>query len=145
MLPANGYLVRTDLNLMISQDENQITRLREALAEVSEEYDYCICDCGRLFDMVVVNILIASELIIAPVKVGGYENEAINSLCEQVTDLQEMNPELKIKGILTMRQKNKTSLEFEEYLKTVSGLDMFETPVRRSIMAEKATDRKSVV
>ncbi len=107
MLPANGYLVRTDLNLMISQDENQITRLREALAEVSEEYDYCICDCGRLFDMVVVNILIASELIIAPVKVGGYENEAINSLCEQVTDLQEMNPELKIKGILTMRQKNK--------------------------------------
>ena len=45
MLPANGYLVRTDLNLMISQDENQITRLREALAEVSEEYDYCICDC----------------------------------------------------------------------------------------------------
>lgn len=139
MLPANGYLVRTDLNLMISQDENQITRLREALAEVSEEYDYCICDCGRLFDMVVVNILIASELIIAPVKVGGYENEAINSLCEQVTDLQEMNPELKIKGILTMRQKNKTSLEFEEYLKKVSELDMFETPVRRSIMAEKAT------
>lgn len=145
MLPANGYLVRTDLNLMISQDENQITRLREALAEVSEEYDYCICDCGRLFDMVVVNILIASELIIAPVKVGGYENEAINSLCEQVTDLQEMNPELKIKGILTMRQKNKTSLEFEEYLKTVSGLDMFETPVRRSIMAEKATIAMTVL
>ncbi len=138
MLPANGYLVRTDLNLMLSQEENQITRLKEALKEVSGYYDYCICDCGRLFDMVVLNILIASELIIAPVKVGGYENEAINNLCEQVTDLKEINPELKVKGLLTMRQKNKTSLEFEEWLRTVSSLDMFTAPVRRSVMVEKA-------
>lgn len=139
MVPANGYLVRTDLNLMLSQEENQITRLKEALAEVENEYDYCICDCGRLFDMVVVNILIASGLVIAPVKVGGYENEAVNSLIGQVADLQQVNPELKVKGILTMRQKNKTSLEFEEYLHTASGLEMFKTPVRRSIVAEKAT------
>lgn len=111
IIPANGYLVRTDLKLMMSQEENQITRLTEALAEVSKEYDYCICDCGRLFDMVVVNILIAAELIIAPVKVGGYENEAINNLCDQVKDLQDINPELKVKGILTMRQKKKNRKE----------------------------------
>lgn len=145
LIPANGYLVRTDLNLMLSQEENQITRLKEALAEVSEEYDYCICDCGRLFDMVVINILIAAELIIAPVKVGGYENEAVNSLREQVADLQEINPGLKVKGILTMRQKNKTSLEFEEWLRTSSGLDMFATPVRRSVLAEKATIAMTVL
>lgn len=145
LIPANGYLVRTDLNLMLSQEENQITRLKEALAEVSEEYDYCICDCGRLFDMVVINILIAAELIIAPVKVGGYENEAVNSLRGQVADLQEINPGLKVKGILTMRQKNKTSLEFEEWLRTSSGLDMFATPVRRSVLAEKATIAMTVL
>lgn len=139
IIPANGYLVRTDLNLMLSQEDNQITRLKEALAEVSGDYDYCICDCGRLFDMVVVNILIASELIVAPVKVGGYENEAINSLCEQVTDLLEINPGLRVKGLLTMRQKNKTSLEFEEWLRTASGLDMFAAPIRRSVMVEKAS------
>ena len=138
MIPANGYLVKTDLSLMLSQEENQITRLKEALAEVSGDYDYCICDCGRLFDMVVVNILIASDLIIAPVKVGGYENEAINNLCEQVMDLKGINPGLEVKGLLTMRQKNKTSLEFEEWLRTVSGMDMFSAPVRRSIMVEKA-------
>ena len=43
-----------------------------------------------------------------------------------------------VKGLLTMRQKNKTSLEFEEWLRTVSGMDMFSVPVRRSIMVEKA-------
>ena len=145
IIPANGYLVRTDLNLMMSKEDNQITRLKEALAEVSGDYDYCICDCGRLFDMTVINIMIASELIIAPVKVGGYENEAINSLCEQMTDLREINPELKVKGLLTMRQKNKTSLEFEEWLRTASDLDMFSAPIRRSVMVEKASIAMTVL
>ena len=110
-----------------------------------EAYDYCICDCGRLLDMVVINILLAAELVIAPVKVGGYENEAIHNLQEQVDDLREINPELRIKGLVTMRQKNKTSLDFEEWMKTSSGFDMFVTPIRRSIVAEKASMRMAVL
>lgn len=89
--------------------------------------------------MVVINILLASMLVIAPVKVGGYENEAIHNLQEQVDDLREINPDLRIKGLLTMRQKNKTSLEFEKWLKETSGFDVFDTVIRRSIVAEKAT------
>lgn len=38
-----------------------------------------------------------------------------------------------------MRQKNKTSLDTEEWLKTSSGHDMFVTPVRRTIVAERAS------
>jgi chromosome partitioning protein len=40
---------------------------------------------------------------------------------------------------MTMKQKNKTSLEFEEWLKTSSGFDMFRTAIRRSIVVEKAS------
>lgn len=139
IITANGYLMKTDMNLLMIQEANQVTRLREALEEVSGAYDYCICDCGRLFDMVVINILIAADVVIAPVKVGGYENEAVHNLEEQIEDLRVFNQKLKIKGIMTMRQKNKTSLEFEEWLRKESGFDMFTTPVRRSIVAEKAT------
>lgn len=145
IIPANGYLMKTDMNLLLKSEDNQVTRLREALEEVSDAYDYCVCDCGRLLDMVVINILIAAELIIAPVKVGGYENEAIHNLQEQVDDLREINPELRIKGLVTMRQKNKTSLDFEEWMKTSSGFDMFVTPIRRSIVAEKASMRMAVL
>lgn len=31
-------------------EDNQVTRLREALEEVADAYDYCICDCGRLLE-----------------------------------------------------------------------------------------------
>lgn len=64
---------------------------------------------------------------------------AINSLAEQIENMREINPDLTIKAVCTMRQKNKTSLEFEEWLKEQSGFDVFVTPVRRSIIAEKAT------
>lgn len=139
IIPANGYLMRTDMFLLMKQEENQVTRLRDALNEVENAYDYCICDCGRLLDMIVINILLAAELIIAPVKVGGYENDALYNLAEQVEDLRRMNPDLRIKAIMTMRQKNKTSLDFEEWLRTESGFDIFKTPIRRSIIAEKAS------
>nr|DAY50212.1 MAG TPA: ParA [Caudoviricetes sp.] len=139
IIPANGYLMQTDMNLLMKSAENQIFRLRDALAEVADAYDYCICDCGRLFDMVVVNILMAAEMVIVPVKVGGYEIRAITNLSEQIEDLRQINPELRIKAILTMRQKNKTSLDFEDWLKNSSGFDTFVTPVRRSVIAERAT------
>lgn len=125
--------------ILLKSEDNQVTRLREALEEVSDAYDYCVCDCGRLLDMVVINILIAAELIIAPVKVGGYEIEALQNLEEQIEDLRDINPDLRIKALMTMRQKNKTSLEVEEWLKAESGFDMFVTPIRRSIIAEKST------
>lgn len=139
IIPANGYLMRTDMNLLIKEDGNQIFRMRDALVEIADAYDYCICDCGRLFDMVVINILIASELVIVPAKVGGYEVRALNSIVEQIEDLRQLNPKIRIKAIMTMRQKNKTSLDFEQWLKKESGMDVFSTSIRRSIIAEKAT------
>lgn len=139
IIPANGYLMKTDMNLLLKQEEDQVTRLKEELKEVYNVYDYCICDCGRLLDMVVINIILAAELIVAPVKVGGYEIEALQNLEEQVDDLRDINPDIRIKGLMTMRQKNKTSLEVEEWLKNESGFDMFNTPIRRSIVAEKST------
>lgn len=139
IITANGYLMQTDMSLRLEREKTQIERLREMLKEIDSLYDYCICDCGRLLDMVVINVLIAAEMVIAPVKLGGFENEAIYNLQEQLDDLCVLNDKLHIKGIITMRQKNKTTLEFENWMKEQSGFEMYETPVRRSIVVEKAS------
>ncbi len=138
IVPANGYLMQTDMNLLMKTEENQIFRIRDALEEIRDAYDYCICDCGRLFDMVVINILMAAGLVIVPVKVGGYEVRAVMSMAEQIEELKHINPALRIKTLLTMRQKNKTSLDFEEWLRETSGFAMFSIPVRRSVIVERA-------
>lgn len=142
IIPGNGYLMQTDMNLLQEKEENQVNRLRTALEEVQGDYDFCICDCGRLFDMVVINILLASDLIIAPVKVGGFEVAALAALTEQVEDLKRLSPDyehIRVKAVMTMRQKNLTTLDAEEWLRNTSGFDMYTTPIRRSIQTEKAS------
>lgn len=139
IIPANEYLTQTDTNLTLKQEENQVTRLRDALTEVSDAYDYCVCDCGRLFDMVVINILLSASLVIAPVKIGGFENEALHNLEEQVEDMKKVNTDMEIRVIMTMRQKNKTSMEMETWLRGEYGRNMFVTPVKRSVIVEKSS------
>lgn len=139
IVTANGYLTQTEKKISLEEKKTQVDRLKEVLKEVDSLYDYCICDCGRLIDMVVINALMAAEMVIAPVKLGGFENEAIYNLEEQINELSELGARTRIKGIITMRQKNKTTMEFEQWMKEQSGFEMFETPVRRSIVVEKAS------
>lgn len=139
IIPGNGYLTMTDVKLLRESDSDQVRRLKNALEPVAAAYDYCICDCGRLIDMVVLNVLVAADMIIAPVKVGGFEITALDSLREAVEDLKEINPGIKIKALMTIRRKNKTSLEFEDWLKNDSGIDVFVQPIRQSVIAERAS------
>lgn len=139
IITANGYLMRTNMNLLLNEKEDQILRFAAAMLEVQEAYDYCIVDCGLLMDMTVTNVLIATDLVILPVKIGGFEIEAITNMDEQLEDLRSLNPKIHMKILMTMRQKNQTSLQVEEWLKASSGQECFNTAVRRSIMAEKAT------
>ena len=38
IIPANGYLMKTDMNLLLKSEDNQVTRLREALEEVADAW-----------------------------------------------------------------------------------------------------------
>lgn len=116
IIPANGYLMRTNMQLLLNEKEDQIIRFAAAMLEVQDAYDYCIVDCGLLMDMTVTNVLVATDLLILPVKVGGFEVEAIANMAEQVEDLRGMNENIRIKVLMTMRQKNQTSLQVEQWL-----------------------------
>ena len=133
IIPANGYLMRTNMQLLLNEKEDQIARFAAAMLEVQEAYDYCIVDCGLLMDMTVTNVLVAADLVIVPVKIGGFELE------EQLEDLRSLNDRIRMKVLMTMRQKNKTSLQVQEWLNVSSGQECFATAIRRSIIAEKAT------
>lgn len=124
IIPANGFLMRTNMTLLLLEQDNQILRFKMAMEEIQDRYDYCIVDCGLLMDMTVTNVLVAADLVILPVKVGGFEIEAIVNMEEQLEDLRGFNPDIRMKLLMTMRQKNMTSLQVEEWLKAVirSGL-----------------------
>lgn len=137
IIPANGYLMRTNMNLMLTEQQNQVTRFTTAMEEVKEAYDYCIVDCGLLMDMTVTNVLTAADMLIEPVKVGGFEVEAALNTNEQIKTLRALNPGIKTKVLLTMQQKNKTTAQVKEW--AAAEFNCFDTAVRRSVVAEKST------
>ncbi|WP_300801344.1 ParA family protein [uncultured Acetatifactor sp.] len=139
IIPANGYLMRTNMQLLLQEKEDQVMRFRAAMEEVEDAYDCCIVDCGLLMDMAVTNVLVAADIVVVPVKIGGFEISAINNMAEQLEDLRSINSGIRMKLLMTMRQKNQTSLQVERWLKEASGYGCFRTAVRRSIVAEKAT------
>ena len=139
IIPANGYLMRTNMRLLMEEGGDQILRFSAAVNEARTVYDYCIVDCGLLMDMTVTNVLAAADLVIAPVKIGGFEIEAADNMNTQIDSLRSVNPDIRMKVLLTMRQGNRTTAQIEEWLRESSGHDCFATAVRRSIMAEKST------
>lgn len=139
IITANSYVMKTNNNLLLETEADQICRLRNALEEVKEDYDFVICDCGLLMDMTVINIMVASDLVIAPVKVGGFEIDAIGKMQDQINELKQINSDLHMKILFTMKQGNKTTRDTEEWLKNISGYPVYKTAIRRSVVVEKST------
>ena len=139
IIPANGYLMRTNMQLLMEESENQILRFAAAMNEARTVYDYCIVDCGLLMDMTVTNVLAAADLVIVPVKIGGIEIDAADNMCMQLNSFKSVNPDIKMKVLMTMRQGNQTTAQIEQWLRKSSGHSCFKAAVRRSIMAEKST------
>lgn len=139
IVTANGNLMLTNIRISRNEQDNQINRFKMAMKEAEETYDYVVCDCGLLLDMTVLNIIVAADLLIAPVIYGGDEIEALERIREQLTELQEFNIDLKLKVLMTMRQNNKRNDELENWLKVQSGFEVFKTSIRRSVIAGDST------
>lgn len=141
VIPANGYLMDTNMEIAADEQHDQVRRLRDALenSHVAAAYDYVVIDCGLLLDMTVLNALVAADLVVVPVKVGGFEAQALQRIAEQAGQLRALNPHLELRSFMTMRAKNRSAEEFEAWLKSYDQVQAFQTTVSRSVMVERAS------
>lgn len=136
IIPSNMWLMKANAEMLHSED-NQIDRIEKMLKKevINKKYDYAICDCGLLLDITVINVVKAADLLIIPAKAGGYGIEAVENMIEQTKGLHEGQ---QIKILMTMKTGNKTNKETAQWLKETYKDKMFNTEVRRSVVAEKA-------
>lgn len=148
IIPANMYLMQANAEIMQDSENEQLHILDKAirylekpgeLPTIGTPYDIVIFDCALGLDMTVLNAVIASDLVIAPVPFGGYEIDGLQQLKEQLEDLKTIKPDLRLKALFTMKQGNKANDEFEQWLHESSGYDVFDTAIRRSVIVQKAT------
>lgn len=90
IVTANMWLMKANAKILNSE-ENQIDRIENMLKTecIHSKYDYVICDCGLLLDITVINVIKAADMLIIPVKAGGYGIKAVENMIDQTKGLHE--------------------------------------------------------
>jgi len=99
ILPGNGDLTAAEVALM--EMPNRERKLRDALADVRDQYDYILIDCPPSLNMLTLNALVAANSVMIPMQCEYYALEGLSALMETVESIRSsVNPDLQIEGLL---------------------------------------------
>lgn len=140
LIPANMTLLRANKEILLDVSRPQQTRLRKALKSIVNDYDYVVIDNAPDLNMSVINALVASQDVIIPIKIDKFAFDGLDILTEQIEEVKEFNPDIRITGcLITMFQKNSVNLQGEEYLRSNLGLPVFKTIIRKTVRVDETT------
>ena len=109
MIPATIQLAGAEIELVptISRE----VRLKRALDEVVDQYDYIIIDCPPSLGLLTLNALTAADAVLIPVQCEYYALEGLSQLLSTVRIVQKhLNQDLKIEGVLLTMFDARTNL-----------------------------------
>jgi chromosome partitioning protein len=134
IIPSNIDLIGAEIELVPFPDREM--RLRNALKEVREEFDFLIIDCPPSLGLITVNSLTASDSVLVPLQCEYYPMEGLSQLLKTIELIKNnLNPWLKIEGILlTMFDKrNNISHQVTEEVRKHFGPMVFNTVIPRNV------------
>lgn len=139
LFPANINLVGAEVE-MISMDRKDF-RMRDAIYELKDEYDFVIIDCAPSLGQLTVNSLVAADSVIIPVQCEYFALEGLGQLLNTVRIIQNaMNPNLTIEGILLTMYDSRLKLAnavVEDVQQHCKGI-VFNTIIARNIRLSEA-------
>lgn len=138
VVAASAALMDANMDVAADTVNDQVHRLQERLAAVSDAYKYAVIDCGLLLDMAVLNALVAADLWIVPVKPGGFEVDGLLRVHEQLEELRQLNDGLELWVLPVMFGKSNAHKAVMAHLHTLGHRVTLAT-IRRSVIAESYT------
>ena len=103
---ANVSVISSTLGLAgaeveLTSEDDRAYRLKNALAELADEYDYVLIDCPPSLSLLTINALCAADSVLIPLQCEFYSLEGLTQLIESVRRIKKnYNPELDIQGIV---------------------------------------------
>jgi chromosome partitioning protein len=99
IVPSSISLVGAEVELVTMMARE--TRLKTALAQIHDDYEYIIIDCPPSLGLLTINTLTAADSIIIPIQCEYYAMEGLGQLMSTINLVQEnLNPGLRIEGVL---------------------------------------------
>lgn len=139
VVPATISLAGAEIELVsiISRE----LRLKRALAEVKDKYDYIIIDCPPSLGLLTLNSLTASDSVIIAVQCEYYALEGLSQLLNTVRLVQKhLNADLKIEGVLLTMLDARTNLGIQviEEVKKYFKEKVYRTVIPRNVRLSEA-------
>ena len=116
-------------------------KLRRALEEVRDEYDYVLIDCPPSLGLLTVNGLAAADDVIVPIQCEYYALEGLSQLIRNVTLVRtNLNPKLDVRGIVLTMYDARTKLadQVEQEVREHFGRRVYQTVVPRTVRLSEA-------
>lgn len=139
ILPTNSDLAAAEAHLL--SEENKESRLKEALAELKQEFDYIFIDCPPSLSILTVNALVAANSVMIPMQCEFYALEGLKALLTTIEQITEyVNPDLHIEGLLrTMYDpRNRLAVEVSNQLHEHFGDKVYRTAIPRNVRLAEA-------
>ena len=99
LVPSHQRLVGAEIELvgMMARE----LRLRKAIEDIRQEYDYVLIDCPPSLGLLTVNALAAADSVLIPVQCEYYALEGLSQLLNAIELVQKnLNEHLAIEGVL---------------------------------------------
>ena len=145
--PANINLSGVEIELAGIVGREMV--LKDAVEQISEQYDYILIDCPPSLSLLTVNALTVANEVIIPVQTEFFALEGMGKLFNTVDVVKKrLNRELKITGILPTMFDGRTNLSREviEKIKEYFGDKVYSTSIRKNIkLAEASSHGKPIL
>jgi chromosome partitioning protein len=139
VIPANIQLSGCSVEL-VEADEREFV-MKNALAELRDNYDYILIDCPPSLELLTVNALVAADSVLVPVQCEYFALEGIKDLLTTVEMAQKhLNPELEVEGIImTMHDSRlKLSSQVIDEVRKYFGDQVYKAVVPRNVRLSEA-------
>jgi chromosome partitioning protein len=139
LIPSDKNLVGASVELVGM--ENREYRLREAIRNFKEKYEYVLIDCPPSLDLLTLNALAASDSVLVPIQCEYLALEGVSELLDTLMRLRRtINPSLAIEGILLTMYDDRTTLskQVAADLRSFFGTQVFESIIPRNVRLAEA-------
>lgn len=148
LIPANISLAGLEVSLVNTMNRERI--LKQLLDQIKSNYEYILLDCMPSLGLMTVNALASSTSALIPVQPNYLSAKGLEQLLGTINKVKrQINPKLKIEGVLLTMVDNRTNYnrEISSLIRDTYGghIRIFQTEIPRSIRAaEISAEGKSI-
>jgi chromosome partitioning protein len=139
VMPANRDLAGAEVELV--DLENREMRLKLALAELEDQFDFILIDCPPALSLLTLNGLCAADGVVVPMQCEYFALEGLSDLVNTIKQVHaNLNPNLKIIGLLRVMFDARVTLQQQvsEQLMSHFGNKVFKTIIPRNVRLAEA-------